>query len=244
MSYSQNYAKYIEEINPHPEGQDVVVFGKKPTDVANVKTEYIQRFAGLDLAKRVDHSALAILRMKYSKELGHNYLYQEAHQMWPHINYKIVAADCWKIFNKYPWEMLGFDRSGVGDAAQELFDVQALNMQEIITTMERKKDIIKIIKGLFEMKKLVVDSESEIKQQILEQETIISNAGNELYQHPPRRHDDLFWALGYACYVALPYVIGMPAPIIRRIAPENRERDIDAEIDSMMGGADSIMSFN
>lgn len=241
MSFKE--AQYVEEINPTNPIQDRTIQGSKPGDNRGPKEQYISRFAGLDLAKRVDHSALMILRLAYHRQTGENYLYQEAHMTWPHVNYKTVAVDTFKIFRKYPWEYLGFDRQGVGDAASELFDVTTLRMEPISTTMEMKKDIIKIVKGLFEAKKLVVDANTEIKRQILEQETIISNAGNELYKHPQNSHDDLFWALGYACFVAMPFVIGYPAPLIRRVGMTNHERDIDKEIDMMMGGGtESIFS--
>jgi hypothetical protein len=244
MSESFQHARYVEELNPSLPLQDRTIIGSKPGDDRGPKQPYISRFGGLDLAKRVDHSALMVLRLDYHRQTGENFLYQEAHMTWPHVNYKKVAKDTFTIYRKYPWEFLGFDRQGVGDAASELFDVQTLRMEPISTTMEMKKDIIKIVKGLFEAKKLVVDPTTDIKRQILEQETIISNAGNELYKHPQNTHDDLFWALGYACYVAMPYVIGYPAPLIRRVGVVSHERDIDKEIDMMMGGnTDAIFSI-
>lgn len=229
-------AKWAEELNPSNPAQDRSIFGTSPREIIPDNEKYISRFAGLDLAKRIDHSALVVLRMDYSQKTGENFLYQEAHMIWPHVNYKTVSSDTLKIFKKYPWEILGFDQQGSGDAAVELFDVDGLHMEGIKTTMNMKIDIIKVIKSLLNAKKLVVDSSSEIKQQILEQESIISNAGNELYKHPARSHDDLFWALGYACYVAMPYVLGYPDPLIRQIGP-SKERDIDAEIDVMLNNS-------
>jgi hypothetical protein len=216
-----------------------VVQGKTPQQDID-DPDYVFRFGGLDLAKRVDHSAFELLRLMKEVPSGDLYLQEEAFMEWPHVSYSTIAKDMLKIHTKFPMEQLGFDRSGVGDAASELFDKSALPMVEIVTTQQRKLDIIKIVKGLMEQRtsggtpKLVIDKSTELRQQALEQETIITQAGNETYKHPPNRHDDRFWALGYACFVALPYVIGYPPPVIRRIGVEPQVRDIDDEIDRLL----------
>lgn len=223
-------AEWVEEIP--------VTLGAKPQLVKGerfqepVEEKKIFRFGGLDMAKRVDHSALEILRL-YDDRLKGRYLQEEAFMVWPHVKYRVVAGDIYKIYEKYPWEVLGYDRSGVGDAASEFFDITGLSMQEIVTTQPTKLDIVKIIRGMFETKRLYIGKESELHRQIEEQEVIISNAGNELYQHPKNRHDDRFWALGYACYVALPYVVGYVEPMIRQIGTDP-ERDIESEMDALL----------
>lgn len=242
-------AKYVEEIGTKPfQTKPVLIKGHRPDEPVE-EEEYIFRFGGMDLAKRNDHSAFECLRLYREAKTGDFYLQEEAFMEWPHVNYKRVADDMLRIHGRFPMEQLGFDRSGVGDAASELFDKSTLPMVEIVSTMERKKDIVKIVKGLMEQTttngrpKLVIDKFTDLKQQLMEQETIISKAGNELYEHPPNRHDDRFWALGYACYVAIPYVIGYPEPIIRRVGVDPEVRDIDAEIDALMGFDSQVMTL-
>lgn len=232
--------KYEKEIPVTSGNKPHLISESKP--VVSESEPYIIRVGGLDLAKRIDHSALIILRLEKTPS-GPNYFWIEAQMEWPHINYKKVAQDVLRIYSMYPMDKIGFDRSGVGDAASELFDKTSLAMEEIVTTMQRKFDIINIMKGLFEHKKLVLDPQTgrKIMEQMLSQERIISDAGNELYKHPSGTHDDLFWALGYACYVGLSYVLEYQKPVITSGPP--RETDVDVMINRWMDGADSILSI-
>lgn len=244
MSLFDNYspqADYVEEIPVAPFQKPEVVKGTKPTEPVEQKP--ILRFAGLDMAKRVDHSALEVLRLHNEPRVEVPYLREEAFALWPHVKYRVVAADTNKVYEHYPWEKLGFDRLGVGDAASEFFDLSGLAMEPINPTMTMKIDIVKIIRGLFETKRLFIGKESELVRQIEEQEVLISQAGNETYKHPVNRHDDRFWALGFACYVALPYVVGAVEPIIRRIGLQPETPDVDAMIDQMMGFDSQIMQI-
>lgn len=198
----------------------------------------------MDLAKRLDHSAFIVLET-VSERGKDPYLWIAAQMEWPHVNYKTVANDVMKIYQKYPMEKIGFDRSGVGDAAIELFDTVTLPFEAIVTSNPTKLDIISIIRGLIEHKRLKLDFNigRKIIDQALIQERVISEAGNELYKHPAGTHDDLFWALGYACYVALPFVTGYVSPIIATSKIE-QEPDIDRQISNMMGGnIDSIFGM-
>lgn len=208
--------KLIE--NPHVVTQEFV----------NRKFQPI-RIGGLDLAKRVDHSAYIILKLE------DGILKQEGHLVWGHVKYGKVAGDILRIQNKMPCEKIGFDRNSVGDFAVELFDTTALPMEGIKTTMQSKLDMINVIKILFHQGLLRIDKKSELVTQIAEQEQIITDAGNTTYKHIPGRHDDLFWALAYACYVSLEFVVNMVDPIIRYTPEQNPERTVDNIIDGIMG---------
>lgn len=190
------------------------------------------RVGGVDLAKRVDHSALIVLRYE------DGILKQEAHMLWPHVKYGKVAGDLIKVQGKYPMEKIGFDRNSIGDFASELFDQTTLPMEGIKTTMQSKIDMIHVIKTLFYNDMLHIDTKTELGKQITEQEQYISDAGNELYQHVKGRHDDLFWALGYACYVALEYLTNNVTPTVRHSGSSDRRReDPDKWIERVMNAS-------
>lgn len=195
------------------------------------------RIGGMDLAKRVDHSAFIILK------LDEGILKQEAHYIWPHVKYGVVAGDVLKFQNKFPMEKIGFDRNSVGDFAVELFDKTALPMEGIKTTMQSKLDMINVLKILFHQGLLQIDKKSELVTQISEQEQIITDAGNTTYKHIPGRHDDLFWALCYACYVSLEYVVNMVDPIIRYTPDRSGEKTVEDVINSVMGEGASSYAF-
>lgn len=231
-TYREEYGVTKGKIEP------VVIEGIKLQTFEN-PDPYVMRVGGMDLAKRHDHSAFIVLRLERVKD--ELYFWIEAQMEWPHVNYKTIANDCLKIYRNFPMDKIGFDRSGVGDAASELFDKTTLPMEEVVSTMQRKMDIISIIKGLLENKKLKLDPQTarKIMDQMLAQERIISDAGNELYKHPANAHDDLFWALGYACYVGLPYIVGYAEPVITTGRPELTEPE--KIIEHHMGGdVDSI----
>ena len=216
--------KLIE--NPHVVTQEFIQRKSKPL-----------RIGGMDLAKRVDHSAFIILKLE------DGILKQEAHYIWPHVKYGKVAGDILKFQDKMPMEKIGFDRNSVGDFAIELFDKTALPMEGIVTTMKSKLDMINVLKILFHQGLLKIDKKSELVTQISEQEQIITEAGNTTYKHIPGRHDDLFWALCYACYVSLEYIVNMVEPIIRYTPTDNPEKTVDDVISSVMGSGASSFSI-
>lgn len=231
--------EYIEEINATT-GEIRTLKGRSPRDVELAKQkgdespDYPIRFGGLDLAKRVDHSALEIL--KFNTEDWR--LEEEGFLEWPHVSYGKVAQDTLKINLKMPMELLGFDRTGVGDAAAELFDKSMLPLVPIVTSNPTKLDIIHIIRTLFDKSMLLVEKDSDLHAQIEEQEEQVTNAGNLKYSHSGQ-HDDRFWALGYACYVALPYLVNVVPPLVKRGSDQTVDmgpRNIDMEINELMGG--------
>jgi hypothetical protein len=184
------------------------------------------KFGGLDLAKRSDASSFVIL------ELEDGVLHYFADKIWKHVNYKQVADDVSSYNKEYKLYRIGFDRSGVGDAVAELFTDP--NMYEpIVTSAPKKIEIINLIQSLSQQKKLMLEKGGEIIKQISEQTWDYSDAGNILYRHPTGRHDDLFWALGYACYVAYPHVRGMVKPMMAIGKPDYRSLDdiIEDEIE-------------
>lgn len=166
-------------------------------------------FGGLDLAKRYDFSAFVLL------EHENGILIQKGQKVWPHVNYRIVANGVYKINERYRMRKICFDRQGVGDAAQELFS-RELPLEEVVSSLQIKIEIINFLNSLWHNKKLVIADE-QLYQQVLQQEKHTSDAGNILYRHPSGTHDDLFWALGYACFAAKGLLMGTPKPTMARM---------------------------
>lgn len=187
-------------------------------------------FGGLDLAKRVDYSAFVLLKYFEGE------LIQCGQKEWPHINYRVVADDMYKINQRYRMNKLCFDRSGVGDAAQELFS-RELPMEEVVSSLPKKLEIINFVKSLFHNKKLLI-KDKKLYEQLLEQEEYKSDAGNILYRHPSSSHDDIFWALGYACYASRQLFLGITKPTLMRqdrIIHRSGMSQIDKDIEQILG---------
>jgi len=188
----------------------VLDFTKFHETPRRLPTTYIPqsiKFGGLDLGKRVDASAFVCLELKERK------LEQVGQHTWNHVNYAVVSDDIVEIQKKEKCRKIGFDRTGVGDAVAELFSPR-IPLVPIDTTNMTKNHIINMIRALFQKDKLRITRNGDLFNQILEQQQDVTPAGNITYKHPSSSHDDLFWALGYACYVALP-LVNRPKPITR-----------------------------
>ena len=159
-------------------------------------------FGGYDPAKRVDFGGFILL------EYIDGVLKQKGQGQWAGLNYKEQAEKILFVQQKYRMSRVVFDRSGVGDAASELFSKE-IPLEPFITSNPNKIKLIDFVHSLLQNKKLII-TDQKLYDQILEQEKYISQAGNELYRHPQNLHDDLFWALCYACYAARDVIQGIP----------------------------------
>ena len=81
-------------------------------------------------------------------------------------------------------------------------------------------------------------------EQVLEQEKYISEAGNELYRHPASSHDDVFWALGYACLAAKGLMMGKPTYSMSRKDREMKQNlhPVDQDILNDLGPGWQVQS--
>ena len=170
----------------------------------------IEYFAGQDLAKRRDFSALAVLQAIDNDKLRLVYLKE-----WEHVDYKTVILDTKRYYRHFYWTKIGVDRSGIGDSVIE--EYAAENAEGIVFTQRSKEEMIEHIVLLRQQGKLILPlyGAEKLIQQIEEQERIISESGGVKFRHPSSSHDDLLWALALACHVAkqemekpLPFVMG------------------------------------
>lgn len=182
------------------------------------------KFGGLDIALRADNTCFQCVKLESGG------LEQVGERVWPHIDYEFIGQDLVKIQRQEHMFRLGFDRLGSGEVFK-LFPPEVRQIGwGIVSSMPMKQDIMSLMKGLFNQGKLKIRS-SDVYKEILEQEKVISDAGNLLYRHPPGFHDDRFWSLGYACKAAVEYVKQMPRP---HAAAPQKARTIDDEIDRFL----------
>jgi len=163
------------------------------------------KFGGLDLAQRVDNSALVILK------LDDGILKQIGQKTWSHIDYEKVFNDVSKI-NEIEKGLyrISYDRTGVGDAVAKLInpDIKRI-FRPVVLSAPKKFELISLMKGLFNRGKLIIH-DRDLFREVTEQEIVKSDAGNILYRHPQGFHDDRFWGLALACDAASYYINGMP----------------------------------
>lgn len=188
------------------------------------------RFGGLDVALRVDNTALVVLKLE------DGVLEQVGQKVWPHMSLDKVADDMLKIQQLERMKAIGYDRLGIGDGAKQLFSKE-IPLRDIISSQTNKLAMIGLVKGLFNQEKLIVH-DKDLFREILEQERKISDAGNVLYQHPTGFHDDRFWALCYACSVASYSLAGIPRPTVAKMNNKRVPLDIlaDQELERQLKG--------
>jgi len=188
-------------------------------------------FGGLDLAKRVDSSAFSMLNLKGDT------LHEYKAKIWDHVNYAKVSLDVHEFHKKWPMSQIGFDRSGVGDAAIELFDTVTIPMVPVLTTNTRKIDMINSVETLMQTGQLKLSKKSPLKEQYENQQRKIDpQTGNIKYPHGSTPND-LFLALCYCVYVALPYMISADIPMIIKRGSDQLNHYKDYNVDDYLAKA-------
>jgi len=177
-------------------------------------------FGGLDLAERVDHTSLFGTKWNGKK------LRQHGAFDWPHVKYPQISEDIHTINEKINFDHIGFDETGVGIGVAYLFN-ENLPMEPVTLSNPTKLDAVGVVKFLFQAEILEVERSDSIVREIEQQEKVISDSGNRRYEHPSGSHDDRFWALAINCYIAVPYIIGLPPASIESYVDEKEEMDID-----------------
>jgi len=166
--------------------------------------------AGQDLAKHRDFATYVSLAIQ-DEVATVKWLYR-----WPHTDYSIVMRDTCKFYKDDGCRNLGVDINGVGEPIVELYHAMGVHVTGIPFTLVTKDEMIMYTRNLLQRKRagtppfLVLPKSGkfvdELLTQMKEQERIIGAPERPHYEHPPDRHDDLFWALNIACYVARPYL--------------------------------------
>ena len=191
-------------------------------------------FGGYDPAKRADQAAFVLLRYE------DGVLEQAGQKTWDQIDYKEQAEDLLKIQQKYRMTKVCFDRTGVGDAVSELFS-REIPMEEVITSLPKKIEMINFLHGLFQNKKLII-KDKVLYDQMMEQEQHITDAGNIQYRHPVSKHNDVFWALCYACFAAKGMILGRPTYAMQGRSRENLS-SLESKLNDEFGGGWNIASY-
>jgi phage terminase large subunit-like protein len=189
------------------------------------------KFGGLDLAQRVDNSALVVLKLESGQ------LEQIGQKTWAHIDYEQVFNNVSKINEmEEGLHRISYDRTGVGDAVAKLInpDIKSI-FRPVVLSAPKKFELISLMKGMFNRKKLIIH-DRDLFREITEQEIVKSDAGNILYRHPQGFHDDRFWALALACDAASYYINGIPrmASAAAPIRTKNLEGLIHSDMQKML----------
>jgi hypothetical protein len=158
------------------------------------KAEY---FAGLDLGKLQDHSALAIvqreaetLKLVYTQEFPLETPYTE------------VIATTKRANTQFHLQKLLADQTGIGEPILEELQTEGTPAEGAKLTQDTKTEILTHLKLTMQQQRLAIPYNKRLCQQINDQQYAYSKSGKLSFSHPPNTHDDQLWALALAVYAA------------------------------------------
>lgn len=157
-----------------------------------------QYFAGLDLGKLQDYSALSVIKKENDTlKLVYNYQFPLQTPYTEVIN-TLVRAD-----EKFHFQKLLLDQTGIGEPILESIKEQGLTKTEGETlTQDTKTDLLTNLKLVMEQEQLAIPYNKALCQQINDQQFSYGKNGKLTFNHPPNSHDDMLWALALAVYAA------------------------------------------
>ncbi len=159
------------------------------------KGEY---YAGLDLGKLQDHSALAIIQKDaYTLKLVYT------HDFPLETTYTQVIATTTRANTQFHLQKLLADQTGIGEPILEELQNQGItNATGAKLTQEAKTEILTHLKLTMEQQRLAIPYDKRLCQQINDQQYAYTKNGKLTFSHPQNTHDDQLWALALAVYAA------------------------------------------
>jgi phage terminase large subunit-like protein len=154
-------------------------------------------FAGLDLGKLQDHSALAIVqREKDTLKLVYT------HEFPLETPYTQVIAHTTRATKHFKLRKLIADQTGLGEPILEQLQTEGTPAEGAKLTQDTKTEILTHLKLTMQQNRLAIPYDKQLCQQINDQQYAYTRNGKLTFSHPPKTHDDQLWALALAVYAA------------------------------------------
>ena len=158
------------------------------------KGEY---YAGLDLGKLQDHSALAIvqreddmLKLVYTHEFPLETPYTE------------VIATTTRANQRFKLQKLLADQTGIGEPILEELQTEGITAEGAKLTQDTKTEILTHLKLTMQQNRLAIPYDKRLCQQINDQQYAYTRNGKLTFNPAQNTHDDQLWALALAVYAA------------------------------------------
>jgi hypothetical protein len=155
-------------------------------------------YAGLDLGKLQDHSALAIVQKDAETlKLVYN------HEFPLQTAYTEVIATAARANTRFHLQKLLADQTGIGEPILEALQTEGVaNTEGAKLTQDAKTEILTHLKLTMQQHRLAIPYDKRLCQQINDQQYAYTRNGKLSFSHPPNTHDDQLWALALAVYAA------------------------------------------
>ena len=158
----------------------------------------VDYYAGLDLGKLQDHSALAIVQKDADTlKLVYN------HEFPLQTAYTEVIATAARANTRFHLQKLLADQTGIGEPILEALQTEGIaNTEGAKLTQDAKTEILTHLKLAMEQHRLALPYDKRLCQQINDQQYAYTRNDKLSFSHPPNTHDDQLWALALAVYAA------------------------------------------
>jgi phage FluMu gp28-like protein len=182
-----------------------------------VTAEPDRYFMGVDLGKKVDYSALAIIRWNTKEDYGA----LVGHFRFPlETPYASVIGYVKVICDKLQRvEKVLVDRTGVGEyIVEEMQNVHIRSTIEgVMLTVPSKQEILGYMKQMMQTEGLNLYYDADLIAEINVERFELTKTGQIQFSHPDGTHDDQLWSLALAVYASrtpdtsyMGHVIGVP----------------------------------
>ncbi len=172
--------------------------GLEPYATIEQQIQKAEYYAGIDLGKLQDHSALAIIQ-KDKETLKLVYHYQFPLQ----IPYTEVINTLQRVNEKFHLQKLLADQTGLGEPVLDAMHEQGITCAEgAKLTQDTKTELLTQLKLTMEQNRLAIPYNKQLCQQINDQQYTYTKNGKLTFNHTPNTHDDQLWALALAVYAA------------------------------------------
>ncbi|MEM3357196.1 MAG: terminase family protein [Candidatus Bathyarchaeia archaeon] len=165
-------------------------------------------YAGLDLGKHQDPSALAIVQVENSSiKLVHMHRFPLKTPYASVIGYVKTLHDRWQKMRR-----VFVDMTGVGDyIVEDMVNAGISETEGVKFTQETKEEMAEWLKRCMMEKRLKIPYDSELIAELNIERFELTKEGKIRFNHPEGTHDDRFWSLALACYATR----GFSAPRLR-----------------------------
>jgi phage FluMu gp28-like protein len=156
-------------------------------------------YAGIDLAEKVDHTAIAVAqRTSTGIDLVHMHRFKLGTSLAAAIGYTKTLNDRWiRIHAAY------IDKTKHGDyIIQDFREAGVTTAQGITFTQNSKMEMAQLLKQRLHEDALRIPYDRSLLDELNIEQYELTKTGKITYSHPEGTHDDRFWALALAIYAS------------------------------------------
>ena len=151
---------------------------------------------GVDLGKRRDHSAVAVVQLLDREEIRliHLHRFKLGTPYASVIGYIKALTDRIRTV-----EAIYVDQTGIGEYVTEDMSTIVANTKGVVLTAQRKEMVLSHLRELMQTERLSMPYDSQLIAEIHCEKYELTKDGHVTFSHPEGTHDDRLWALALAC---------------------------------------------